>query len=170
MLPNLTERKRGLSVALRLRRDLSRYLLTITGINTVLGVAVGLSMWALGMPNPVVWGVMGGLFNFVPYLGAVAGVGVLALVALGTFDALLQVVLPPLVYLGLTALEGNVLTPAILGRRIRLNPVAILLSLMLWSWMWGIPGMLVAVPTVATLKAFADAYPSLGVLGEFLGR
>lgn len=170
VLPNLTERKRGLTVALTLRKHLSHYFLTITIINVMLGVAVGLAMWMLDMPTPAVWGAMAALFNFIPYLGAAAGVAIVALVGFATFDSSLAAAAPALIYMGLTALEGTFVTPAMLGRTMRLNPVAILLSLILWSWMWGVPGMLIAVPTLAAVKVFADAYPGLGVMSEFLGR
>lgn len=170
VLPNLTERKRGVTVALTLRGHLSHYFLTITCINTALGVAVGLAMWLLDMPTPAVWGSMAALFNFVPYLGAAAGVSIVGLVGFATFDSTLAAAAPALAYAGLTAVEGTFVTPAMLGRTMRLNPVVILLSLILWGWMWGVPGMLVAVPTLAAVKVFADAYPGLRVLGEFLGR
>ena len=170
VLPNLTERKRGVSVAVTLRENLSHYFLTIAVVNGALGALIGLAMWLLDMPNPAVWGVMAALLNFIPYLGAAAGVGVVSLVGLATFDGLLAAAAPGLIYLGLTALEGTFVTPALLGRRMRMNPVAILLSLILWGWMWGVPGMLVAVPVLAGIKVFADAYPGLNVLSEFLGR
>lgn len=170
VLPNLTERKRGLTVALTLRENLSHYFLTITCINIGLGVLVGLAMWLLEMPTPAVWGTMAALFNFVPYLGAATGVAIVGLVGFATFDTTVASLAPALAYMALTALEGTLITPAMLGRTMWLNPVAILCSLILWGWMWGVPGMLMAVPTLASIKVVADAYPGLRILSEFLGR
>jgi predicted PurR-regulated permease PerM len=126
-------------------------------------------MWALGMPNPMLWGVMATFLNFVPYLGAIAGIAVVALVALLTFDGLMPSLLPPLVYFLLTGIEGYFVTPMIVGRRLTLNPLAILVGLLFWGWLWGIPGALLAVPILASLKILCDHVDRLQPLGEMLG-
>src|SRR5687767_2086986 len=98
------------------------------------------------MPNPVLWGVMAGCFNFIPYLGAITSAIVVTLVASITFDQMGHIILVPVVFATLTALEGMIITPTILGKRLSLNPVAIFIWLLLWGWLWGIPGTLLAVP------------------------
>jgi predicted PurR-regulated permease PerM len=169
VLPHLENKKRAVEIARRLRRDISVYLWTITLINIGLGVAEGTAMHLLGMPNPMLWGVMATVLNFVPYLGAMVGIAVIAAVSALTFETPSQYFLPPLVYFILTALEGYFLTPIIVGRRLTLNPVVILLGLFLWGWMWGIPGAVLAVPMLASFKIVCDHLPPLAPVGEFLG-
>lgn len=170
VLPTLDDKRRAVEIVRRVQGDLSRYLGTITAINLVLGLAVWLAMYLLGMPNPMLWGAMAALFNYIPYIGALAGVAILAVVSILTFDSGLAWALPPLAYYALTSAEGYFLTPLVLGRRMRLNPVVILLGLLFWGWLWGIAGAFLAVPFLAALKIFCDSLDPLEPLGEFLGR
>jgi predicted PurR-regulated permease PerM len=169
VLPSLADKKIAVTIVHEVRHDISYYLLTITLINAGLGVAVGLAMFGLGMPNPLLWGVMAAVFNFIPYLGALASMIVLTIVALLTFDDLGRALLVPGVFLLLTALEGSFITPMIVGQRLTLNPVAIFIWLTLWGWLWGVPGMLLAVPLLAALKIVCDHIQPLNPIGEFLG-
>jgi len=169
VLPHPEDKKRAVEIARRLRQDISIYLRTITIINIGLGVAEGTAMHLLGMPNPMLWGVMATVFNFVPYLGAMAGIVVIAAVATLSFETPAQYILPPIVYFLLTALEGYFITPVIVGRRLTLNPVVILMGLFLWGWIWGIPGAVLAVPMLASFKIVCDHIPPLTPVGEFLG-
>jgi predicted PurR-regulated permease PerM len=169
VLPRLEDKKIAVAIVHEVRHDISRYLLTITLINAGLGLAVGIAMSWLGMPNPVLWGVMAGGFNFIPYLGAVSSAIILTLVALLTFDGLGQALLVPSVFMGFTTLEGFFVTPMIVGHRLTLNPVAIFIWLTFWGWLWGVPGMLLAVPLLATLKIVCDHIRPLNSVGEFLG-
>jgi predicted PurR-regulated permease PerM len=169
VLPRLEDKKIAVAIVREVRHDISRYLLTITLINAHLGLAVSLAMWWLGMPNPVLWGVMAGGFNFIPYLGAVSSAVILTLVAILTFDGLGQALIVPGVFMGLTILEGFLVTPTIVGQRLTLNPVAIFVWLTFWGWLWGVPGMLLAVPLLATLKIVCDHIQPLKPVGEFLG-
>jgi predicted PurR-regulated permease PerM len=170
VLPGYGSRKRALQSAAAVRRNLSTHLLTVTAINTGLGVAVGGALSLVGLPNPVLWGVMAALLNYIPYIGAMIGIGVVGVVALTTLDSVGRAIIAPITYLALTGLEGTLITPAILGARLRLNPVAVFLGVVLWGWLWGVPGALLAVPILTTLKVIADAYPPLMAFGEFLGR
>ena len=169
ILPRFEDKKLAVTIVHAVRHDISYYLLTITLINAGLGAAVGVAMFGLGMPNPWLWGVMAAVFNFIPYLGAVASGGILTIVALLTFDTLGQAMLVPGVFLGLTGLEGFFVTPTVVGRRLTLNPVAIFIWLAFWGWLWGVPGMLLAVPLLATLKIVCDHIAPLNSIGEFLG-
>ncbi len=170
VLPTLGARKRAVRVSRHLRREISTYLLTMGAINVGLGLAVGVAMWLLDMPNPVLWGVMAGCLNFIPYLGPTAGVIIVGLVSLLTFDSFGRALAAPAVYLALNSIEGSLVTPTVLGRRLALNPVAVFTALMLWGWLWGIPGALLAVPLVVTLKIVCDHYEPLAGFGEMLGR
>lgn len=147
----------------------SRYLLTIALINAGLGVAVGAGLAAVGLPNPVLWGVMAALLNFVPYLGGVVGVSIVALVGVMTFDTPSAVLAGPAVYLGLNTLEGMIVTPLILGQRFRLDPGACLIWLILWGWLWGIPGTLLAIPMLTVAKIAADHIEALRPLSRIVG-
>jgi predicted PurR-regulated permease PerM len=168
--PRLSDKRRVVEIARETEDDISYYLLTISLINAGLGVAVGSAMYLLGMPNPILWGVLAGVFNFIPFLGAVVGIGVVALVALLTFDAVGQILLPPVTYLVLTSLEAQFVTPALLARRLTLNPVAVFLALIVWTWLWGVAGALLAVPLLATVKICCDHVEPLNPIGTMLGR
>lgn len=170
VMPTLADKRKTVEVANRVQDDLARYLATITAINLGLGVAEAVAMYLLGMPNPVLWGVMALLCNFVPYLGAVVGTGVVGLVSALTFEEGAFWLVPPLVYFLVTSAEGYFLTPMILGQRLRLNPVVILLGLLFWGWMWGVSGAFLAVPLLVALKIFSENLPQLGGVSEFLGR
>lgn len=170
VLPTLRNKKQAVEITRHINRDISTYLYTITLINICLGIVVGFSMYLLGMPNPFLWGVMAGIVNFIPYLGAAAGITVIALVAFTTFDNFTSAVLCPAVYLAITALEGNFVTPMILGKRLMLNPVVVFLAILFWGWIWGIPGALIAVPVVAIVKIVCDKIESLAAVGELLGK
>jgi predicted PurR-regulated permease PerM len=169
VLPSLTDKKIAVTIVHEVQHDISHYLLTITLINAGLGGAVGLTMFWLGMPNPLLWGVMAASFNFIPYLGAITSAVILTLVALLTFDDIARALTVPGVFLILTALEGFLITPTIVGRRLTLNPVAIFIWLTFWGWLWAVPGMLLAVPLLATLKIVCDHIQPLNPVGEFLG-
>jgi len=168
VLPRLEDKKIAVAIVREVRHDISHYLLTITLINAGLGLTVGIAMWWLGMPNPVLWGVMAASFNFIPYLGAVSGAVILTLVALLTFDDFGRALWVPGVFLSLTTLEGFLITPTIVGQRLTLNPVAIFIWLTFWGWLWGVPGMLLAVPLLATLKIVCDHIQPFNPVGEFL--
>jgi predicted PurR-regulated permease PerM len=168
-LPTLSDKKRGLRIAQTVEREVSRYLFTIFGINIGLGIFIGLGMYAIGMPNPVLWGVAAALLNFIPYVGALIGVALVTLVGLVSFDTLGMALVAPLIYIVCTVIEGQFVTPLIVGRRLDMNPVAIFLAIAFWGWLWGIAGALIAVPLLVSVKVFADHVGMLSALGEFLG-
>lgn len=170
VLPRFGHRRSAVMIVRRTERQVSRYLLTFGLINVGLGAAVGVVMWLLDMPNPFLWGVMAGGLNFVPYLGPLVGILITGLVAITTFDSMTHAIAVPLCYLLLNALEGNLVTPLVMGRRLTLNPVAIFIGVMFWGWLWGIPGALLAVPLLAVFKIICDNIELLSPVGEFLGR
>ncbi|MCI0454893.1 MAG: AI-2E family transporter [Candidatus Dadabacteria bacterium] len=170
VLPTLKDKKRAVEIVRQIEQNVSTYLFTVTMINAGLGVAVGLAMFFLQMPNPLLWGVMAGFLEFIPYLGPTVGLTVLTLVALLTFENLGHALLVSAVYLGLTAIQGNFIAPMVLGRRLTLNPMVIFIALIFWGWIWGIPGALLAVPMLATFKIFCDHIEPLTPIGEFLGK
>lgn len=166
--PNLNEKKRVVEIARETEGEISRYLASISVINIAVGIAVGSAMWALGMPNPALWGAMAGLFNFVPFVGGLASLVIITLVAIVTFDSAVLTVLPPFAYLVIHLLEGQIVTPLIVSRRLLLNPIAILLSLIVWTWMWGVAGTLLAVPILAIFKIICDRVDRLSPIATLL--
>lgn len=170
VLPKLREKKQLVEIVRDVERDVSYYLLTITAINVGLGIAITASMFLLGMPNPILWGVMAAILNFVPLLGAMVGIAVIFLVAVLTFDGAWPILLPPMSYAVLTAIEGQLVTPSVLARRLSLNPVAVFLALILWTWLWGIAGALLAVPLLTAFKICCDHIDPLKPTGTMLAR
>ena len=168
VLPRLQDKKRAVLVTKEIEQDVSRYLFTITMINAGLGLAIGLGLFAIGLPNALMWGVMAALLNFVPYLGAICGIAMVFLAGLVTFDSLSQALLAPAIYAGLNILEAQIVTPSVLGRRLTLNSVIVFLSVGFWGWIWGVPGALLAVPLLVILKALCNHIERLSALGEFL--
>ena len=166
--PRLGDKKRAVSIMREIESQISRYLLTITLINIGLGVAVGTTVHFLGLQNPIMWGVMVALLNFVPYLGALTGIICMTLGAVLSFDSLGYAMIFPASYLIIAILEGNFITPWVLGRSLTLNPVLILIALAFWGWMWGISGMILAVPILATFKIFCDHIEPMAPVAEFM--
>jgi len=168
LLPTLSDKKTAVSIANDIESQVSRYLFTITAINAGLGLAVGTAVGTLGLPNPVMWGVMVALLNFVPYLGAFTGIICMTMGAVLSFDSLGYALVFPAVYLGFGTLEGSFITPWVMGRSLTLNPVMILLSLTFWGWMWGIVGIILAVPILAAFKIFCAHIKPMEPFAEFL--
>jgi predicted PurR-regulated permease PerM len=163
-----SDRRRIVSIARRVQSDMSRYLAAVTLINCMLGAAVALSMQLLQMPNPLLWGVMVAVLNFAPYIGALVSAAVLTLVALTTFPTIADALTVLGTFLVLTILEGQIITPAVLGRRMALSPAVVFVSVIIWGWLWGIAGALMAVPIATSLKVVCDHSPTLELFGSFL--
>jgi predicted PurR-regulated permease PerM len=170
VLPTLSTRKRALRIVYELETEVSTYLLTLTAINAVLGLAVALTFHALGMPSPYLWGLLTFFFNFIPYVGALTGIALSGFLAIVTFDSLGYALLIPAAFILLSLIESEIASPLVLSRRLQMNSVAILLSLAFWAWLWGIPGAAIAVPVLVTIKVFCNHIDGLSGLGEFLSE
>jgi len=167
-VPLLSAKKKSLRVLRDVEQRVSRFLVTAAMLNAGLGVLVGTAMAVLGMPNPILWGLGAGLLNFVPYLGPATGIGLAAAVSLAIHDDLATALLPPVAYAALNALEATIVTPLIMGKRLSLSIVAILISVALTAWMWGIIGALIGVPILVVIKVFCDEFPGLAHVGLFI--
>ena len=139
-----------------IQSDLSRYVLTISATSAVLGGVTALYLWYLGVEDPLLWGVLAAALNLTPFVGPLIMAMLLSLVGLSQFDTMGAALLPAAGFLVLHALESNLLTPMVLGRTMRINPLAIILWLLLWGWLWGVVGLLVAVPMLVCLKIVAS--------------
>ena len=153
-----------------LEGELSKYLATITAINFCLGMVVAGTLYAFGMPSPLVWGGVAAVLNFIPYLGSVMTASALGVTALLTLDGYLQPALVVAAFFGLTALEGQVITPLVLGRQLALNPLIVFLSVLFWFWLWGIPGALMAVPILITFKLAGDRIDAMRAIAAISRR
>jgi predicted PurR-regulated permease PerM len=169
VLPTLRDKRKAVEIARRTEASISTYLLTTAAINIAEGLVVALAMWLLGMPSPLLWGALVVVMEFIPYLGALVMTAILTIAALTVFDTVGQALMVPGAFLAINMVQGNFVSPMLMGHRLALNPVALLVGLAFWFWMWGIPGAFIAVPLLATFKIFCDHIESLAAVGEFLG-
>jgi len=170
VMPTLRDKKSAVEISREIQQNISNYLFSVSLINIGLGLIVSAGLYFMGVPNAAMWGIFVAVLNFVPYFGPVAGVIVLGALGLLTFDTLWQGLLPPGWYLLLHLLEANLITPALLGRRFTLNPVVIFVSLIFWTWLWGVPGALLSVPILVSMKVICDRIPAMSPLSELLSR
>lgn len=166
--PRFEDKKRALHVIYDIERKVSRYLLTITVINAGLGIAVATVLYLIGVPKFLVWGLIAFLLNFLPYIGALAGVLLVGIYTLIAVDPILTAGFAMAGYFACTTIEGQFVTPMILGRRLELNTVAVFITVVFWGWLWGIAGALMAVPFLVLVKVICDNVPSLKTFGSFL--
>jgi predicted PurR-regulated permease PerM len=170
LFPDLHKKKQIVRIVREVEHHTSRYLYTVTIINMFMGVSIGIGMYLIGMPNPVLWGVMAGFLIFLPYIGPMIGISIVTVVAFLTFSSIGRVLLAPGIYLALETIQGQIVTPMVLGLRFTLNPVVIFVWLIFWGWMWGILGAMLAFPMLAIFKILCDHIQPLALIGEFLGR
>jgi predicted PurR-regulated permease PerM len=169
ILPDFREKRRAVEIAVEIERNVSGWLVTITAMNLLVGVANGVSIWLLGLPDPLLWGTVAFVLNYIPILGPFVGIVVFFFVGLFSTPTLWQAALPAGIYLAIHTVEGENITPRLLARRFTLNPVLVILSLFFWDWLWGIPGALLSVPLLAIFKIVADRIPPLTPLGHLIG-
>jgi predicted PurR-regulated permease PerM len=150
------------------RAEVSRYYVSIALINAGLGVATSVVTMLLGMPNPLLWGAVAAILNFVPYVGPATTLVLLSIVAFVTFDNVGHVFAVAGSFVALSTIEGQVLQPLVVGQRLKLNPLIVFLALWFWGWFWGIPGIIVAVPSLVALKVVAEHSKNGKPLEEFL--
>ena len=143
----------------------STYIGTITVINLTLGALTALVLWQLGMTSPIMWGGIVAVLNYIPYLGPIASAGLLFFGGLMVFPDVWSALLPPAIFTGLHLVEANVITPMIVGKRLTINPLAILVALSFWSWVWGTTGALLAVPLLIIIKMIFSAAGTPDIAG-----
>jgi predicted PurR-regulated permease PerM len=159
--PGLSEKKTVVSIARDVQDEMSRYLLMVSVINLVLGIITAAIMALLGVPNPLLWGAVAGVLNFAPYIGPTMTGIVLLIVGFTTFDTLAAALAVPGCFLALAFVEGQLVTPTIIGRRLALDPTVVFVWLLLWGWLWGIVGVLLAGPLIACFRIVCQHVDSL---------
>ncbi|HUA81643.1 MAG TPA: AI-2E family transporter [Dyella sp.] len=154
--PNFGYKRHAVSIVRGIQTEVSRYILTTVLINASLGLITAGMLTLLHMPDPLLWGTVAMFANFIPYLGAIVTTTTLLFVGMIHFNELTTALLPALCFACITAVEGNLISPMILGRRMRVSPIAILVWLLIWGWLWGVPGALLAVPMLTSAKLIAE--------------
>jgi len=168
ILPRFAEKRQAVEISVHIERNISVYLITVTLINVVVGLLTAVMMWATGVSDPLLWGVIAFMLNFVPILGPIVGMAVFLMASVLTFGVTWWALLPVGLYFGIHVLEGEFMTPIVLARRFTINPVAVILGLLFWYWMWGVPGAILAFPMLAITKAVCDNLLPLRAFGHLL--
>jgi predicted PurR-regulated permease PerM len=168
ILPRFKNKRQAVDISNQIESDISAYLLTITLMNAAVGVATGTAVALVGLGDPLLWGTVAFLLNYVPILGPMIGVVVFFLAGLLTIDTLWMAFLPAALYLAIHLIEGETITPMLLARRFTINPVLVIVSLVFWYWMWGVPGAILAMPMLAVTKIICDRIESLSPFGHFI--
>jgi predicted PurR-regulated permease PerM len=168
ILPRFKDKRHAVELSADIERNVSAYLLTVTCINALVGAATGCVMWLCGVANPVLWGAVAFAVNFVPILGPMVGVVIFLMASLLALGVNWFALLPVGLYLGIHIIEGEIATPMFMARRFTINPVAVMLALIFWYWMWGVAGAILAVPLLAITKIVCDDLRPLRALGHLL--
>jgi len=168
ILPHFDDKRQAVQISMHIERDISVYLITVTLINAVVGLLTLAVMWGCGVANPLLWGVIAFVLNFVPILGALLGLGIFLMVSVLSLGVTWWALLPVGLYFLIHVIEGEMITPMLMARRFTVNPVAIILALIFWYWMWGVPGAILAVPMLAITKIVCDDVRPLRAFGHFL--
>jgi predicted PurR-regulated permease PerM len=166
-LPRFKDKKRAVEIANEMQQQVSRYLGAVSIVNVIEGTIIGIGLALVGMPNPVLWGVLAALVNYVPYLGAMFCVACITVVSIVTFDSFSHAMLAPAIYVAVNV-SDNFISPIFIGKRLVLNPLIVFLAVLFWGWIWGIVGVLIAVPLTMALKIFCDHFKTLAPIGELL--
>ena len=170
VLPSVRDKVRAVTVVRTVQREVANYFASIAMINIGLGFGVVLLTWAFGLPMPWFWGALVAVLNFVPYVGASISAMLMLLAGMAFTDSTGQAFLLLICFVGITFIEGQLINPVLVGKRLALNHTVVFGSLIFWGWLWGVGGLLLAVPLVIIIKKFADQTPGWEAVAEFLAR
>ena len=168
--PTLTKKKITVQILDEINRQIEQFIKVQVLTSVIVGAATALALWWFGVEHFVIWGVLAGIFNSVPYLGPILVSSALGVVAFMQFDDLLRAGYVAATAMAITSLEGFLLTPALMSRAAQMNPVAIFVGLLFWSWVWGVWGTILAIPMLMMVKAVCDHIEDLQPMGELLGE
>ena len=170
VLPIFRDKVRAVTVVRTVQREVATYFASVSMINLGLGIGVTLLTWVFGLPMPWFWGALVALLNFIPYVGAGTSALLLLLAGMAFTASTGQALLLMACFIGITFFEGQLLNPLLVGKRLELNPTVVFIALLFWGWLWGVGGMLLAVPLLIIIKKFADQTPGWEAVTEFLAR
>lgn len=168
ILPRFRDKRVAVMISQQIESDIAAYLMTVTIMNALVGIATFLVTWATGLDNPVLWGVLAFLLNYIPVIGPIICLVILVLAGMLTIDALWNAVLPAAGFLSIHVTEGQFVTPFLVARRFTLNPVVVIVSLIFWYWMWGVPGAILAMPVLGITKIVCDGIPPWAAIGHLI--
>lgn len=168
VLPRFRDKRAAVMISQQIESDISAYLKTITIMNAAVGVATGLVTWAIGLDNPTLWGVLAFLLNYMPVIGPIICILILVLAGMLEMESLWTSFMPAVGFLTIHLAEGQFITPMLVARRFTLNPVVVIISLIFWYWMWGVPGAVLAVPVLAIAKIVCDGVPPWAAIGHLI--
>jgi predicted PurR-regulated permease PerM len=169
ILPRISDKQQAVDIAFEIQRSIGGYLLTISAMNALVGIVTGLAMWSSGLGDPILWGAMAFLLNYIPILGPLTGIGIFLVAGILALDWPWLALLPAFLYMLIHIAEGELVTPMLLAKRFILNPVVVIVSLFFWHALWGIPGAFLAVPLLAMFKIVADRVEPLKPIGHVIG-
>jgi predicted PurR-regulated permease PerM len=169
VLPRFSDKRQAVEIATEIQENITGYLLTITMMNALVGVATGIAMWACGLGTPLLWGATAFFLNYIPILGPMAGVVIFFVAGVLSLGWPWYALIPAGIYLLIHIIEGETVTPMLLAKRFTLNPVLVIVSLFFWHFLWGIPGALLAVPLLAMMKILCDRIEPLKPVGHIIG-
>ena len=170
ILPTIRDKVRAVKVVRTVQHEVGMYFASVSMINLALGVTVTLLTWAFGLPMPWFWGALVALLNFIPYIGASVSAILLLLAGMAFTDSFSQALLLVASFVCITFVEGQLINPVLVGKRLELNHTIVFVALLFWGWLWGVGGMLLAVPLLIIIKKFADHTPGWEAVAEFLAR
>ncbi|MEO8101290.1 MAG: AI-2E family transporter [Betaproteobacteria bacterium] len=170
ILPTIRDKVRAVKVVRTVQQEVATYFASVTMINTGLGISVTLLTWAFGLPLPWFWGALVALLNFVPYIGAAVSAVLMLLAGMAFTESFSQALLLVASFVSITFVEGQLINPVLVGKRLELNHTIVFVALLFWGWLWGVGGMLLAVPLLIIIKKFADHTPGWEAVAEFLAR
>ena len=152
VLPQVRHKSQASQLVADTQRELSRYILTVSLINLGLGLVTAAVLWWMRFEDPLLWGAMVALLNFAPYIGTIISLGILTMAGLSQYGLEWEALLPAGAFFILNTLEAQLITPAVLGRNMQMNPLIIMLWLVIWGWLWGMAGVLIAVPLLVCIR------------------
>jgi predicted PurR-regulated permease PerM len=168
--PTLSKKKITVQILDDINQQIESFIKVQVLTSVIVAIATAAALWWFGLENYAVWGLLAGLFNSIPYLGPVVVTGGLGIVAFMQFDSVLKTTYVCGAAFAITSLEGFLLTPALMGRAAQMNPVAIFIGLLFWTWVWGVWGTVLAVPMMMMFKSICDHVEDLQSFGELLGE
>jgi predicted PurR-regulated permease PerM len=168
ILPTFGNKRQAVETSLHIERDVSVYLITVTLINVTVGLCTLGLMWACGVANPLLWGVIALVLNYVPIIGPMIATVIFLMASVLSLGVTWWALLPVGLYFCVHVIEGEFVTPLLVAHRFTVNPVAVILALIFWYWMWGVPGVILAVPMLAIIKIVCDDLRPFRAFGHLL--